>query len=173
MFPFPAKLPKWITENLMNTSVKSQLLKHLQVFAKHMLRWQRQCTSGRCEQTPMWVRRHSSCCLQTDILAQKKEPEQISTTVGCSTEYYELLWMILQFPTWNRIRKWSACLKYIPCSWYSTWLWLNYVFSFLHFLTSNIRAKQWQLDTGLPLKQNVNIASPLTVLGLWLLVASL
>lgn len=36
MFPSPAKLPKWIRETLMNTSVKSQLLKHLQVCQAHV-----------------------------------------------------------------------------------------------------------------------------------------
>lgn len=33
--------------------------------------------------------------------------------------------------------------------------------------------KQRQLDTGLPLQQGVKAASLLTILGLWLLVASL
>lgn len=79
-------------KKLMNTSVKSQFLKHLQVCQAHVtltatvLEWK--------TWTDADVGETSFQLLASNTL-KRTEPEQISTTVGCSTECYEVLWLKL------------------------------------------------------------------------------
>lgn len=142
-----------------------------------MLHWQRQWRSGRCEQTLMRARRHSSCWLQTGILKRKRmEPEQ---NFHNSQMLNGILWVVVDDSVnpnmeQNRI---SSCLKFLIHSWSHVLCVCGgcktMLFFSLQFPTSDNKVKQWQLDMGLPFKQGAKIASPFTVLGLWLLVPSL
>lgn len=168
MFPSPAKLPKWITENLMNTSVKSQLLKHLQGCQAHVT------LTATVEEWKTWTDAdvgETSLQLLASNRHPRAEEDGAGTNFHNSRMFHWILWLAVEdtaIPNMEQNLKMKCLLEIYHM-----------------FLIQHMTVVKWcyfppcisqtmAIRYGLASKAGCKkIASPLTVLGLWLLVASL
>lgn len=116
MFPSPAKLPKWIIQKLMNTSVKSQLLKHLQVYQAHVT------LTATVEERKMWTDADAG---ETSLQLLASNTHSHTEGDGARTNFHNsqmlswILWVDVDDSVnpkmeQNRI---TSCLKFITHSW--------------------------------------------------------